>query len=250
MGLGMAVMGFVGRRGRIQWLALIGGASLILLVRPQVTGILLISIILAQFFAFDGKWTARRLAQSALILAIGVFGVVYSMKSVGLEEFDVEGVTSYVEEDASRKTEGNTSVEAVSVGITGIPVAAANVLFRPFIWEISNSMVLLSSLEIMTLWGIVFWRRKNLIRSLRHWRSDRLLRLSLAFILIYSVSLGLMIVNIGIMARQRIFLFPFIFLLLEADPGAALKAARQRVTSYRVSRGRPQDRRPTAGRRR
>ena len=232
MGLGLAVMGFVGRHGRIQWLALIGGALLILLVRPQVTGVLLVSIILAQCFAFDGRWTPRRLVQSALVLALGLAGVVYSMRSVGLEEFDIEGVQTYVEEDAARETEGNTSVAAVTVGITGIPIAAVNILFRPLPWEITNPMVLLSSLEIMTLWAIVFWRRRNLIQSLRYWRTDRFLRLALAFILIYSVSLGLMVVNVGIIARQRIFLFPFIFLLIEADPRAALAAARRRAGSY------------------
>lgn len=228
MGLGIAVMGFVGRYGRIQWLALIGGSALTFAVRPQVTAVLLLSIMLAQWLAFDGRWTSGKLARGALILVIGLVGARYSMQRVGLEEFDIEGVQTYVETDKARETTGGTSVDPVSVGITGIPMAAVNVLFRPLPWEISNSMVLLSSLEIMTFWAIVFSRRRNLMRSLRYWRSDRFLRLSLAFILLYSVGLGLMIVNIGILARQRIFLFPFVFLLIEADPRAALAAARHR----------------------
>ncbi|HUE97134.1 MAG TPA: hypothetical protein VMN39_10765 [Longimicrobiaceae bacterium] len=217
MGLGLAVMGFVGRQGRVQWHWLILGATLTFLARPQVTGVLLVSIMLAQWFAFDGRWTARRVTQSALILAIGMTGVVYTMRQIGVDEMDVEGVAEYVETD-SAKSAGNTSVDPVSLSPTGIPMAAINILFRPLPWEVTNSMVALSSMEIMTLWAIVFYRRRNLLRSLKYWRTDRYLRLSLAFALIYSIGLGLMVVNVGIIARQRIFLFPFIFMLIEADP--------------------------------
>jgi hypothetical protein len=109
-------------------------------------------------------------------------------------------------------------VGAVEIGIAGVPLAAINVLFRPFPWEADNIMVLVSSLEILGFWCIAWLRRKRLLASLRHWRTDPLLRLSLPFILVYSIALGMMMSNMGIIARQRVFLFPFLFLLLEAAP--------------------------------
>lgn len=242
MGLGIALMGFVGRNGRIQWLALIGGSLLVFMVRPQVTGIFFVSIIIAQTFAFDGKWTARRVTQSALVLAVGVIGVVYSMRQMGVEELDIEGVQEYVETDSAQAV-GSTSVEQVDISVTGIPMAAVNILFRPLPWEISNPMVALSAMEIMALWAIVFWRRRNLMQSLRYWRTDRLLRLSLAFILIYSIGLGLMVVNVGIIARMRIFILPFIFLLVEAKPQSRYFADQRRRVSYSVPVNRNRGRR-------
>jgi hypothetical protein len=45
-----------------------------------------------------------------------------------------------------------------------------------------------------------------------------MLRLAVPFILVYSITLGMLIANLGIIARQRVFLFPFLFLLVEAVP--------------------------------
>jgi hypothetical protein len=122
-------------------------------------------------------------------------------------------------------------VELVDPSLKGVPVAVINVLFRPVPWEATNSMVLISSMEIVFLWALVLARRKSLSRSLSHWRSDRFLRLALCFLVIYSVALGMMVINLGILARQRIFLYPFLFLLLEARPMAAslIPAARRAV---------------------
>lgn len=246
MGLGLAVMGFIGKRSRINWPLLALGTAIVYAVRPELAGVLLFSMILAQWLSFRGGWTAGRVVQGVVLLVVGLVGISYSMQTVGIDQFDVEGVMSYAEADVSRKATGGTSVEAVSVGIKGVPKAAFNVLLRPMPWESTNVMVLLSSIEILAVWGLVAWRRKEVVRSLRNWRSDKFLSLAIVFILLYSVALGMMLVNLGIIARQRIFLFPFIFLLLEARPGAAAPEAKPRprfspaiARARRVSAGAP-----------
>jgi hypothetical protein len=98
----------------------------------------------------------------------------------------------------------------------GLPVAIINVLFRPFPWEAGNIMMVMSSLEIVFLWGLLLVRRRQLLESLRGWRTSRLLCLAGAFILVYSISFGMTVSNLGIIARQRIFVFPFLFVFLEA----------------------------------
>lgn len=228
MGLGLAVAAFVGRRDNINWILLGGGLLLVFSARPQVAGILLASMVVAQWLDFKGTWTYTRIIQGVLLLALGIAGISYSMRSVGIEQFDTEGIQAYAKDDPARRTTGGTSVGSVALSLRGAPVAIVNTLFRPFPWEATNRMVFLSSLEILALWVIVLARHRQLLQSLKRWRSDRLLRLSIIFILLYSIPLGMMLVNIGIIARQRIFLFPFIFLLLEATEGGRVGEYRQR----------------------
>jgi hypothetical protein len=139
------------------------------------------------------------------------------MKQIGVEGFDIEGVEAYLDYNTARSNRG-TKVEVVGVGLANIPIAMINILFRPFPWEAPNTMALLSSLEIWGMWALVCFKRKTFFKSLRNFRSDRLLRVAVPFILVYSITLGMLIVNLGIIARQRIFLFPFLFLLMEAVP--------------------------------
>lgn len=219
MGLGLSFLGYVGTGRRINWLLLVIGLFIVFAARPELAGVLLVALILAQWLSFQTRWNAGRIIQAVLILIIGLVGIRYSMQSVGIEQFDVEGIGSYLEANQGRVETGGSTVNPVS-GIIGMPLALFNVLFRPLPWEASNVMVLISSMEIWALWTIVFLRRRNLLHNLRHWREDRVLRLSVVFIILYSVALGMMLVNLGIIARQRIFLFPFVFLLLEAAPAA------------------------------
>jgi hypothetical protein len=44
------------------------------------------------------------------------------------------------------------------------------------------------------------------------------------FVVLYAVALGLMLTNLGIIARQRIFLFPFLFVLLQGVPSSRSSA--------------------------
>lgn len=234
MGLGIAVMGFIGRRGRVNWVLLGIGSLVIFAIRPQVIGILLGTMVVAQWLCRGGRWTVGRMVQGAFLLVVGLVGVGISAQSVGIQEFDVEGVQEYLETDPARRTAGGTSVQPVGLTLTGIPVAAFNILFRPLPWEATNVMVLLSSLEILAFWMIALARGKNLVRALKRWRSDRLLALSIVFTLVYAVGLGMMVINLGIIARQRVLVFPFLFVLLEAVPRAK-RMRRGRSAARRIA---------------
>ncbi len=84
------------------------------------------------------------------------------------------------------------------------------------------------------MWVIVWFRRKSLWQSLRHFRSDRLLRVAVPFILVYSITLGMIIANLGIIARQRVFLFPFFFILVEAVPRVVHERKQARLRAAAV----------------
>jgi hypothetical protein len=97
-------------------------------------------------------------------------------------------------------------------------------------------MVLLASLEILGLWLLVVFRHRQLLKVLKNWRSDRLVRLAIVFIVLYAIPLGTLLVNVGIIARQRVFLFPFMFLLLEAAGSVGRGEYRQRMTAAGIPR--------------
>ena len=244
MGLGLAVAGFIGRKDRINWLWLVVGTFFVFAIRPQVAAVVMLSFVLAHWLSQADRWTVAKAVQGLVVLGVGLGGIWLSMQYIGVAGFDFEGVRSYMEATSTRARGGSiagSAIENVGVGWSGVPLAMVNILIRPFPWEAHNQMALLSALEILAFWVIVWFRRHNLVNALRCWRSNRFLRLAVSFILVYSITLGMIVANLGIIARQRVFLFPFLFLLLEAAPARMAKRRRARRPAQMpvLSAGRP-----------
>ena len=220
LGMGMVVFAYV-RSTRIAWVSLGAGLLLIFAVRPQVAAVVGFSVVLAQWLSRDQRWTPVRVLQTLALVAVGMGVIYYGLGMLGVSDVGVAGVGEYLQSEASGMDEGNSTVEATGVGWASVPLALVNVLFRPFPWEAPNPMALASSLELWSLWLIVLLYRRRVLRALRGWRSSRLLAMGIPFVLIYAAIFGMLVVNMGIIARQRIFIFPFILALLEAAPTAA-----------------------------
>jgi hypothetical protein len=150
------------------------------------------------------------------------------MGSMGVGSFDAEGVQAYMTAESEAAATGGTSVGAVQVGFSGIPLAFINIMFRPFPWDARNVQGLMAAFEIGAFWVLVWTRRRNFVQALRSWRSHPLTRLAVPFILTYSISLGMLLTNLGIITRQRIFLFPFLFFFLEVAPAVARRRPARR----------------------
>lgn len=236
LGLGISVMGFVGKDQKIQWPFMLGGGLLVYAVRPELAAVLAAAMLFSQWFSLTGRWTVQKVIQTVVFSAIALYGLRFATSYMGIEEWGLEGVRSYVETDPSRRAMGRTNVTAIGISLLQTPLAAVNVLLRPFPWEVTNIMVLASSLEVIGFLILTVVRRRNLMRSLRHWRSDRLLRLAVIMTVLYPVALGMMVVNLGIIARQRVLLYPFLFVLLEAQPRIERASAKRRVLSVNAAR--------------
>ena len=109
-----------------------------------------------------------------------------------------------------------------------------NVLFRPFIWEAHNVTALVSALEVMLIWGLVWRRRSRLRGALSMWRRHRMLRFAIPFVLLYVVALGMNLSNLGLVARQRVLVFPLLFLVVEA--GSAFRPVRRAGARRKTAR--------------
>jgi hypothetical protein len=155
----------------------------------------------------------------------------------GLIDADLEGFQEYVSYRAQQTLLGGSSLGAVPTGITAIPMAFINIWLRPLPWDIHNSMALLSAIEILVLWIFVWRRRSDLRLGLTRWRRHRLLQFAVPFLAGYTLMIGLTFGNLGIIARQRSPLFPFVFLLLCSS--ALLAASRSRTSRPTVRAAEP-----------
>lgn len=218
LGLGLTMMGLFGAGHRIRFMPLATGFFLLAAVRSELAGIVAVSVLVSQWLSFETRWTPAAAIRTVIVAGITLVVLRVASERVGIQSFDVEGITSYIEHDPARRLEGGSGIDALSVGLGGAVLAPINVLFRPFPWEASNAFALLSSLELVALWLLVLHRRRQFWNSLKRWREEPLLRLSVVFVILYAVGLGLMLSNLGVIARQRIFLFPFLFVLLQEWP--------------------------------
>jgi hypothetical protein len=83
--------------------------------------------------------------------------------------------------------------------------------------------------EITFFWLAVVWRRKDAWALLRTWRDSRFVRFGLPFTIVMALMYGMAFANLGIIARQRAVILPFMLLLvsirhriLSPDEDAAL----------------------------
>jgi hypothetical protein len=238
LGLGLCVAGYVGKAGKTSWLPAAAGLFVVFGIRPQVAAVVLTSVLVSEWLALGGRWTMGKTIQGVLVVALAMAGLWLTTRYLGMSGAEAQDVGGYMNARAATADAGGSAVEAAQVGWGGIPLAMTNILFRPFPWEARNTTAMLSSGEILAFWAIVAFRLRAISHSFWSWRADRLRRVALSFIILYSATLGMVVVNLGIIARQRIVLFPFLFVFLEATP-AVRRAAK-------VYAGRLQD--ETAGR--
>ncbi|HYR08012.1 MAG TPA: hypothetical protein VEQ60_09595, partial [Longimicrobium sp.] len=141
--------------------------------------------------------------------------------SLVASQVGAEGAGEYLEVRAERAEAGRSAIEGTDVGIAALPKAIVNTLFRPFPWEARSITALASAVEICLLWGVALYRWRRLAAGVVAWRRTRMTAMGLPFVLLYAATFGMVIVNLGIIARQRIFVFPFLFAMLEGYPAPA-----------------------------
>ena len=232
MGLGISVLGYVGTRGRMHWSALAIGLFFVFAIRPQVAAVVVLAIVLGQMITAGGRWTARRGAQSALVAGLGFWLLWRALESIGAG-FDAQGMEGYVSQRAAATAAEGGSTVPTGTGLAGALLGLFNILFRPLPWEARGIPGLIASVEIWGFWLLVWLHRGGAWAAVRQLRSNRLVAMGIPFILLYATTLGMSVANLGIIARQRIFLFPFLFLLFVVS--GRREHAERRVAAFRAS---------------
>jgi hypothetical protein len=105
----------------------------------------------------------------------------------------------------------------------GLLLAIPSVLFRPYPWEIHNLAALAAGIESLVLLALLIWKRKALALPFRLPPDPFVifLVLEVLFTLLLLNTMG----NIGLLARQRTQLLPFLFAWLCMDRPYSEQAA-------------------------
>jgi hypothetical protein len=224
------------------------GLWLATLVRPHVGGMAALGLLVAYLLARP----PRRLGMLGAVVKLFGLAVLLVVAVVLLGQIQrylldkgidpAEGVNSVLAESARRTSGGGSGFQApsTSTSLLGLPYATVTILFRPFPFEAHNAQAAVIALESTLLLCLTVARSRTIWRAVRHLRRWPYV----AFVVVYTAGFVVAfasISNFGILARERVQLLPFFFVLLAVPggrrrhgPSAAPAADQQR----RVDAGR------------
>jgi hypothetical protein len=224
------------------------GLWLATLVRPHVGGMAALGLLVAYLLARP----PRRLGMLGAVIKLFSLAVLLVVAVVLLGQIQrylldkgidpAEGVNSVLAESARRTSGGGSGFQApsTSTSLLGLPYATVTILFRPFPFEAHNAQAAVIALESTLLLCLTVARSRTIWRAVRHLRRWPYV----AFVVVYTAGFVVAfasISNFGILARERVQLLPFFFVLLAVPggrrrhgPSAAPAADQQR----RVDAGR------------
>lgn len=233
LGLGIVVLGFFGKKERGNWTLVLLGVLLVYAIRPQVAAIVVFAIALS-YVLRPQTLSPLHVLESIVIIVVGLV-VMGRLLEPEVGDASLSAIEEYIEYGNRVTAQGGSEIEAAGFGVTAIPLSIVNVLLRPFPWEAHNLPSLISALEVVLMWGGIFWKRKQVMAALRNWRHSRLTRFSLLFTVLYVIGLGMNMGNMGIIARQRVLVFPLLFAFVESG---AMFLQRENYVVRRVPRPR------------
>jgi hypothetical protein len=213
LGIGLVCIGI--RDNKLSWISIIAGLAIIYAFRPPTAYMVLIA--LSAFFIFNIR---DSLFSKLFKITAGVLILVYLMNYLaaewGIEDFSQETIAELQSGALRNNNFGTGALEEKSGGIAAIPRGIVDVLARPFLWEANNILNLASALEINFVLLVLFLNRKSVGKFFRESLKKRLSTFVIAFLIIYVLSVGIFENNIGLIARHRALIFPFMFLLAYA----------------------------------
>lgn len=154
----------------------------------------------------------------ALLAVVAVFALQETEEFFDVDEQQEAGVTETAEQVLER-TEEQTATGGSRFEVRRLtnpielPRGIVTVMFRPFPNETDNAQALIASFEGLLLMGLflVSWRRVwTGVKAMWH---NPYVRFALVYSLIFIVAYTA-IGNFGILARQRVQMFPFVLILL------------------------------------
>lgn len=217
-------------------LIMIINGYIIISLKPYIIVALLPGILLWASFEWTQKIknvVVRRLIGPGLILAgmgVGVLALSVFGNNLGsytnIKAMSEKAQTT--QQDLIRGEQYGSNyydVGKFDASLTGIltkaPISILSALFRPFIWEAKNPVMILSGLEnlIILCSFLLIIVRVGLFKTIKIVGSEPLLLFSLLFAIIFAFSVGLASANFGALVRYRIpcmiFFIPSLFILFE-----------------------------------
>jgi hypothetical protein len=169
---------------------------------------------------FDNKLVRNVTAPLLLLIAIGVGYFVLSLMGDKLGGYSVDRVMTKAvasQQDLKMDYYGGNSFdigefEATPMGmLSKAHLAITAALFRPFLWEARNAVMMISAIEntLLLIFSLYIIFKVRVIYLFRLMMRHHLLLFSLVFSLFFSFGVGLSISNFGSMVRYKIPAMPF-----------------------------------------
>ena len=189
-------------------------------IRPHVAALLAISIVLAALLGRTPK-PAKRSPKRLILVGMAVAGMAFSLAAFSTTfgvtlsgEGETQDPTAFLDLVSSRTAQGGSEITGGAVdSVAQLPGAVVTVLFRPLIHEAGDLQNVLSAIEGTALLLLTIWKLPEMWRNRRQLRRKPILLLAGlytgGFIIAFSA-----ILNLGIIARQRVQVLPFLFAVL------------------------------------
>ena len=189
------------------------GGLLLGLIRPHILAIAVGSIVLAVVFTRAGRLDIGRSAR-VFLMVIAVVSMVYVVPLAAARIGADDGLETFLAEQQRRTTQGGSAVIGdPATSPLALPEATVRVLFRPLIYEASTPGMLLSALEGVALFGLVIWKMPTMWANRHIVRRTPYMLLSLTYTAAFVIAFS-SIFNLGIIARQRSQVIPFLLVVI------------------------------------
>lgn len=205
-GLGLSVLGFIGKKRRISWIPLVIGTGLVFVIRPQVAVVVVAAMVVAYWLSSDEPWSIQRVFRGLLLGSAGLVMAYFAGRAMGFDLLNFQEVDMYLQARGSASAYGGSAVEA------GPVAGLINVLMRPFPWEAGGVASMIAAAEIFSLYAIAVWKRNEIAAFFRSHRRSRFVWFGIVFIFSYALLTGMALGNLGLIARQRVHIFPFVLM--------------------------------------
>lgn len=156
------------------------------------------------------------LALAALVAAGGIAGVSslfpeYGVSRIAETVADQQGGWLKISDTGSVLDVGSEDARSLSQQLPYVPLALANALFRPLLFEARNGPMLGAALETTatTLGLVTLILRFSWRRTLAAILGSPPLMFSLSFVLLFAIAVGLATSNLGSLSRYRMPMMPF-----------------------------------------
>lgn len=201
------------------------------LVRPHITLLLLTSLIIGRVIGRTRRHERGRFRGFVrFVVTAGFLVVAIAFTTARTQDFfDSLGdgsITGALDETQRRSSKGSAEFTPARVtSPTGVPLALATVLFRPFPNEAHNQFAQFTSLEGVVLALMTVASARSLMGLPKLVRRYPLVALALVYSLLFVIAFSA-VGNFGILARQRSQLYP-LFLILLALPRLPRRPSRR-----------------------
>ena len=186
------------------------------IIRPHIAAILAASFAGAALVG-RGRWQGWAGIRRVVVLAVASVLVGVSLASLG-DRFAIESaedIDPFVADIERRTQQGGSSTEGGAVAtLSDLPGAFIRVLFQPLPHEAHNAQAMVSAVENLALLAIIVMRLPWMIRRFRRLRIPYVM-MSAAFTVVFVVAFSA-IFNLGILARQRAQVLPYLLTVVVA----------------------------------